>query len=108
MGAHLEYAKYIKIRIVMYFDVFCVFQWAPTTILPPLVIPPPATSGVRLHVVRAQSIILKKNPPFVWVSVFFFYFECFFFGTISGKRTTVTSAKGHCASFKVFFFSFFL
>ena len=22
--------------IVMYFDVFCVFQWAPITILPPL------------------------------------------------------------------------
>ena len=29
-GSPLEYA------VVMYFDVFCVFQWAPITILPPL------------------------------------------------------------------------
>ena len=38
MGAHWNTqntSKYITIH-VMYFDVFCVFQWAPITILPPL------------------------------------------------------------------------
>ena len=29
-------SKHITIRIVMCFDAFCVFQWAPITILPPL------------------------------------------------------------------------
>ena len=44
MGAHWNTqntSKYITMCIVMYFDVFCVFQWAPITILPPLPLPPP-------------------------------------------------------------------
>ena len=39
IGAHWNTqntSKYITMCIVTYFDVFCVFQWAPITILPPL------------------------------------------------------------------------
>ena len=68
MGAH---AKYITIHhntpcIVMYFDVFCVFQWTPHHNTATIILPPfnAVVTSWRLPVGRfAINFILKKTPP---------------------------------------------
>ena len=60
MGSHWKNAlKYIT-YIVMYFDVFCVFQWAPITLLPP--------SGIGDGVV----------DPHMGIAFYLFFFSIFF------------------------------